>query len=100
MKFVGYILKKVISSIENGNQSKNGKRKYTRKSSIVLAKIKDFVQANPDATYPQIEAACGLGKNVIASSKTEVLEGMTLSDYVNICRVDPELLNKRKTNSF
>lgn len=91
------VLKKIISSIENGNQSETGKRRYCKITNEVLGKIKDYIKDNPNASNKDIEEDCGLGTNRIASGKSKVLEGMTLDDYVNMCRIDPQLLEKRRS---
>lgn len=91
------VLIKIISNIENGNQSKTGKRQYNRITNETLGRIKDYVMENPDAKNTEIEIACGLGTNYIATCKRDVLENTSLADYVNLCRIDPELLKKRKS---
>lgn len=97
---VAQVLKKIASSIENGKNSKNGKRRYTRITNEVLGRIKDYIVKNPDAPNWLIEDECGIGTNSIATLDREVLEGITLSEYVNICRVDPDLLEKRKSGKI
>lgn len=94
---IAQVLKKIASSIENGNNSKTGKRRYTRITNEVLGRIKDYIVKNPDASNTDIEDEIGLGTNTIATLDREVMEGITLSDYVNICRVDPALFEKRKS---
>lgn len=94
---IAQVLKKIASSIENGNNSETGKRRYTRITNEVLGRIKDFIVENPDAPNWKIEDECGIGTNSIATLKREVMEGITLSEYVNICRVDPSLLEKRRS---
>lgn len=97
---VAQVLKKIASSIENGNNSKTGKRRYTRITNEVLGRIKDYIVNNPDASNKAIEDECGIGTNSIATLDREVMEGITLSEYVNICRIDPELLEKRRSGKI
>ena len=91
------ILKKIISNIENGNQSKNGTRQYNRINNETLGRIRDYLLEHPDAKNSDIEAECGIGTNYIATCKRDVLENTSLAEYVNLCRIDPELLKKRKS---
>ena len=72
------------------------KRRYQRITGEVLGRVMDYVKSNPNATNRQIEAACGLGINTIATNKGAVLEGMTLDEVVNYCRINSVLLTKRK----
>ncbi len=97
---IAQVLKKIASSIENGKNSKTGKRRYTRITNEVLGRIKDYIEKNPDASNKDIEDECGIGTNSIATLDREVMEGITLSEYVNICRIDPELLEKRRSGKI
>lgn len=72
------------------------KRRYQRITGEVLGRVMDYVKSNPNATNRQIESACGLGINTIATNRNKVLEGMTLDEVVNYCRINSALLTKRK----
>ncbi len=73
------------------------KRRYQRITGEVLGRVMDYVKSNPNATNRQIEVACGLGTNYIATCKRKVLEGMTLDEVVSYSRIDPTILNRKRT---